>query len=215
MGGRGIMRKYNLIILALILIILGISFWNVTYQQEVFSLKKRAVTLSENNKKLTETNEYLVAEKEQLESQVTVYSQSLKKLKKRCISSKVDIDLNETFVKKVNKLFEASLNFTPENYKDRKQEITDYLSEELRIDYFGQNRSTYQEANDTFSKLESLEVYPNVAKNNTLDGLVVIHYKSKKTGCSWVNGMNIFKVKFDNESNKFVDIINLGNSFYE
>ena len=105
------------------------------------------------------------------------------------------------------------MNFTPENYENRKREVSGYLSDELKKEYFGQNRDTYQDANETTSKLESLEIYSQEVKNNELLGVTIVYHRNKQINKEWVNGMNIFKIKYNIQTNKFTEIINLGNGY--
>lgn len=209
------MRKQILIKLIFVVVTLGIGFWNVKQQQETVSLKESIAVLNKKNKDLADKEEELHQENERLAKQAEDSSESLKKVQRQCINSGLDVDLNTDFINIVTKLFEANLNFTPENYEDRKHEVSGYLSDELKKEYFGQRRKTYQNANGTSSKLETLEVYPKKIRDNELEGLVVVSYKSKKSNKNWINGMNIFKVNFNVEKKKLVKIINLGSSYYD
>ncbi|EOH72108.1 hypothetical protein [Enterococcus malodoratus] len=209
------MRKHKFIDLFLILVILAISFWNVTQQQEKVSLKESVAALNEKNKELVDKEKDLHHENERLSKQAEESSESLKKIQRQCINSGVDVDLNTDFINIVTKLFEANLNFTPKNYEDRKQEVSGYLSDELNKEYFGQKRNTYQDANGTISQLESLEVYTKGVQEGIIEGLVIVHHRSKQNGEIWTNGMNIFKVFYSNEFEKFVKIENLGSRYLE
>lgn len=207
------MAKHRLIELALVLVIIGVSFWNVKQQQEAVSLRESVVALNEDNKELVAKEEKLIYENKNLVKQVTAASDSLKIIQKQYTNSGQNNDLTTEFVNFVSRLFEVNLNFTPENYEDSKQKVSSYLSDELNKEYFGQSRNTYQDANDTFSKLESVEVYPKSVQNDEMNGLVVVYHKSKKSDQDWIKGMNIFEVSYSIELKKVTKIINLGNGY--
>ena len=207
------MKKHVLIELVLFVVIFGISFWNVKQQQEMVALREAIAVLDEDKKELQVKEEELINENDQLTKQATTSSKSLKEFQSQNNNSGADTVVNAEFINTVTKLFEANLNFTPENYEDRKNEVSGYLSDELKKEYFGQNRKSYQDASNTFSRLESLEVYPRAVKNKEFDGLVVIKYKSKKKNQDWVKGMNIFKITYAIELKKVIRIINLGSSY--
>ncbi len=207
------MRKKILIKLIFVLVTLGIGFCNAKQQQETISLKESIAVLNKKNKDLADKEEELHQKNERLEKQAEDSSESLKKIQRQCINSGVDVDLNTDFINIVTKLFEANLNFTPENYENRKREVSGYLSDELKKEYFGQNRDTYQDANETTSKLESLEIYSQEVKNNELLGVTIVYHRNKQINKEWINGMNIFKIKYNIQTNKFTEIINLGNGY--
>lgn len=209
------MTKHRLFELTLVLVIMGVSFWNVKQQQETVSLKEAIVALDEDKKELQVKKEELINENDQLTKQIVASSKTLKEFQNQNSSVKVDTDVNTEFINIITKLFEANLNFTPENYKDKKQEVSGYLSDELKKEYFGQKRRTYQDLNNTFSRIESLEVYPRAVGNNELDGLVVAQYKSKKNNRDWVKGNNIFKISYAVDSKKIIRISNLGSNYTE
>lgn len=58
-----------------------------------------------------------------------------------------------------------------------------------------------------------LEVYQKGIENNKVEGVVVVYHRNKKIGLSWKSGMNLFKVAYNTETKKIVEILNLGNSF--
>lgn len=207
------MAKHRLIELTLVLVIMGVSFWNVKLQQETLSLKEAVVALDEEKKELRVKEEELINENDQLTKQVAASSKALKEFQKQNSNSEVNTDVNTEFINTVTNLFEANLNFTPKNYEDRKQEVSGYLSEELKQEYFGQKRKTYQDANGMTSKLESLEIYSKRVGSDELEGIVVTYYKSKKDVQNWIPGMNIFKVMYDSESKQVTKIISLGNGY--
>ncbi|WP_438782153.1 hypothetical protein [Enterococcus sp. DIV0187] len=196
--------------LVLVILFGVMSFFNIQQQQETVSQKEAIATIKKENKEYKTKEQQLLSENERLSDQVTTASNSLKKVQQKYVNSGTDADLNSEFIDVVTKLFEANLNFTPENYEDRKKEVSNYLSEELNKEYFGQSRNTYQDANGTFSKLESLEVYPKGMQSNKAEGLVVVYYKSKQNKQNWIKGMNTFKVMFDVDKKKVISILNLG-----
>lgn len=207
------MRKHRWIELALVLVIIGVSFWNVKQQQQTVFPREAIVSLGEDKKALQVKVAELINEKDQLTKQVAASSKSLKEFQKQSTNLRVDSDTISEFINIVTKLFEANMNFTPENYEDRKQEISGYLSNELRQEYFGQNGETYQDANDSTSQLESLDIYSKELQTNEVEGLVVAFHKSHKSGNEWVNGMNIFKVAYNNETKEVTKIVNLGSGY--
>ena len=204
------MRKHRLIELVLVVAIFSISFWNIKQQQEKLSLRAAVAALDEDKKELQMKAEELINENDQLIKQEAAFSKSLKDFQNQNKISGVDTDINIEFIKIVSKLFEANLNFTPENYEDRKREVSGYLSDELKKEYFGQRRNTYQDANGTTSQLIALETYQKGVQNNNLEGLVTVNYKSKKDDQEWVKRMNIFQVTYNDEKKKIVKINNLG-----
>lgn len=207
------MKKKGLTELVLVLFVLGVSFWNVKQQQETLSLREAISVLDEDKKELKLKEEELIKENDQLTKQVASLSKSLKEFQKQKNNSGADTDVNTEFINIVTKLFKTNLNFTPENYDDRKHEVSGYLSEELIKEYFGQSRNTYQDANDTISQLIYLEVYSKGIRENDIEGIVVAYHKSKRSNQNWINGMNIFKVTYDSDSKKVIKIINLGTGY--
>lgn len=155
----------------------------------------------------------LSSEVDQLKNQLANSSETLKKIQKQRTDTATNADLIGEYVLTVTKLYEANLNFTPETYKHCKEEVTNYLSEELVKEYFGQKRNTYQEANGMTSKLISLEVYPKVEKQDEIEGLAVAYHQSKMNGEDWISGMNIFKVTYDRNMKKVTKIKNLGSGY--
>lgn len=208
------MKKHVLIETILILTISGISFWNIQQEQENLSLRESAVAQEENQKELKKRQKELLQENKHLSAEAKSSSEALKEMRKNEGSSGVDVDSNSEFINIVTKLFEANLNFTPENYADRKKEVSSYLSKDLNRDYFGQNRDTYLESNDTTSQLISLEIYPKLKNDTNIEGLIVVQYKSKKIDQKWSTGINIFKVTYDGESKKLIKISNLGGGYF-
>lgn len=207
------MRKHRLIELALALVVLGVSFWNVRQQQEMVSLREIIVTLNEGKKDLQMKEEEMINKNNHLKKKVVTSSKTLKEFQSQNNKSGADTVENTEFINIVTRLFEANLNFTPENYEERKQEVSGHLSDELKNEYFGQNRKTYQDANETTSKLESLEIYSQEVKNNELVGVTIVYHRNKQINKEWVNGMNIFKIKYNIKTNKFTEIINLGKGY--
>ncbi|WP_242550648.1 hypothetical protein [Enterococcus hulanensis] len=207
------MRKRVLIELVLTLIILGVSFWNIRQQQESVFFEETIANLKEKQKVSKRSTDRLISENERLSYEVSESSKILKKTRQIYNNSGTNLDLNSEFVNVVTKLFAANLNFTPENYVDRKNEVSGFLSEELSKEYFGENRKTYQDANDTTSKLVSLDIYTKGLQQDDLEGLVVIYYKSKHSDQDWIRGMNIFKITYNSKSEKVTNIINLGSEY--
>lgn len=207
------MKKHILIDLTLVLLILGVSFWNVVVQQETLSLRKTVSTLNESEKKLMVKEEKLLAENERLSEQAADVDKSMKLFQQKYANAGTNINSNTEFISIVTKLFEVNLNFTPENFKNRKQEVSDYVSEELRKEYFEENRKTYQDSIGITSKLELLEIYSKGLQNSELEGLVVVYHKSRQSGQDWNKGMNIFKVTFNSETKKVTEIENMGSGF--
>lgn len=199
--------------LVAILVILGVGFWNVKLQQETVSLHKSVVNLKEQKQEFQDKKEKLLYENERLSDEATASSEALKKYQKTISNSGNDVDLNAEYIDVVTKIYQANLNFDPENYGDRKKEIASYLSDDLNKEYFGQGRKTYQDANGTTSVLESLEIYPKGVQGLKLEGLVVAYHKSRQKGQEWVKGMNIFKVTYDSETKKVTQIVNLGSGY--
>ncbi|MGM0110076.1 hypothetical protein [Enterococcus sp. DIV0187] len=209
------MKKSRIIELMLLIVILGIGYWNVKQQQKILYLRNSVESLVDDNKKLKVKQKGLISEKDRLKKAAESSSKYLKRIQKEITNTGVNIDLNDEFVAFVSKLFEANLNFSPKNYIDKKKTVSSYLSDELVKEYFGQGRNTYQEFNHTTSKLESIEVYPKEIKNTKLSGLVVVYYKSKQVDQYWIKGMNIFKVTYDSHTKKVTEIENLGSGFSE
>lgn len=207
------MKKHILIELVLVIAVLSLSFWNVTQQEETVSLRGAVTTLSKDKKGLKDKGENLKNENERLSDQAASSSESLKKLQKEYANTGTNVNLNSEYNDVVTKLFEANLNFTPENYEQRKEQVSNYLSEDLKKEYFGKNRKTYQDMNGTSSKLKSLEVYPKGLQNKEIEGVVIAYYASKQEGQEWTKGMTIFKVHYNFNSKKVMDIVNLGNGY--
>ncbi|MFI3618588.1 hypothetical protein [Enterococcus avium] len=207
------MKKHLLIELSLVIVFMGASFWNVRQQQEAVSLRETVVALKEQEKDSKAKRQHLISEKEYLSDEVAATSKALKTAEKKFDRAEANRGLNTEFINVVTKLFKANLNFTPENYDDRKKEVSNYLSEELNKDFFGQKRTTYQNVNGTSSKLESLEIYSKSHQDDEIIGLSVVYHKSKENGQDWSKGMNIFKVTYNKKSKKIVDIINLGSGY--
>ncbi|MBO0451129.1 hypothetical protein [Candidatus Enterococcus murrayae] len=206
------MKKNRIVELTLLIIILGIGFWNVKQQQKILYLRSSVESLVDDNKNLKVKQNELISENDRLEKAAESSAESLKRIQKEIANT--GVDLNDEFITFVSKLFEANLNFSPNNYSDRKKTVSGYLSDELIKEYFGQGRNTYQESNHTNSKLESIEVYPKGIQNSKLSGLVVVYYKSKQVDQDWMEGMNIFKVTYDSHTKKVTEIENLGSGYF-
>lgn len=205
------MKKHLLIELSLVIVFLGVGFWNIRQQHDVLSLRETVQFLKEEQKGSKEKEQRLLSENERLSDEAKAVSESLKEIRQKYVNAGTNVDLNSEFINIVTKLFEANLNFTPENYNDKKKEVSSYLSEELRKKYFGQERKTYQDANGTSSKLESISVYIKSSTNGALEGVAIVYYRSKKDNQGWINGMTIFKVTYTTESKQITEIVNLGN----
>lgn len=208
-----IMRKHVLIEVVLVLIISGVVFWNVCQQQKIVTLQGIISTLKKDNVAVEEKNKKLISENRHLSNQVKNARDSLIKEKREYTNSGTNIDLNSEYINIVTKVFEANLNFTPKNFEDKKEEVSQYLSDELKEEYFGQQRKSYQNANGTTSQLESLEIYPKEIQNNDLEGVAMVQYKSKQVGQKWTKDMNIFKVVYDIRSKKISKIVNVGSGY--
>lgn len=207
------MKKHILIDLTLVLLILGVIFWNVRVQQEAVTLRKKVSTLNEAEKKLMVKAEELLDENERLSEQANASDKSLKKFQQNYGNAGTNTNLNTEFISVVTKLFGANLNFTPETFKNRKREVSGFLSEELSKEYFGESRKTYQDSNGTTSILESLEVYLKGVQNRELEAIVIVYHKSRQNGQDWNKGMNIFKVTFNSETKMVTEIENIGSGF--
>lgn len=199
--------------LVLFLIIIGVSFWNFRLQHDKVSLRNTMEVLKEDKNDLEDRESDLNYENERLTKQAAASNKSLKQFQQKYANAGTNINLNTEFISIITKLFEANLNFTPETFKNRKKEVSGYLSEELSKEYFGENRKTYQESNGTTSMLESLEVYSNGLQNTELEGIVIVYHKSRQSGQEWNKGMNIFKVTFNSETKKVIEIENIGSGF--
>lgn len=207
------MKKNRIIELTLIIVIIGIGYWNVKQQQKILYLRNSVESLVDDNKDLKVKQNELISENERLEKAAKSSAESLKRIQKKIANTSVDVDLNDEFITFVSKLFEANLNFSPNNYSDRKKTVSGCLSDELIKEYFGQGRNTFQESNHTTSELESIEIYPKGVQNIKLSGLVVVYYKSKQVDQDWIKGMNIFKVTYDSHIKKVTEIDNLGSGY--
>ncbi|MBV7389627.1 hypothetical protein KUA55_02975 [Enterococcus sp. ALS3] len=207
------MKKHIFIEAILVIAILGVSFWNIQQHQENLSLRESVADQDEKQKELKQKQEELLQENGQLSEKNQAYSESIKKKQIVEKNTGVDSELNTEFINIVTKLFEANLNFTPENYDDRKREVSSYLSEDLKINYLGKNRNTYQEVNGTSSRLTNLEIFSKKSQNGKEEGLAVVNYQSKKSNQEWVNGMNIFKVVYDCKLKRISKIENLGSGY--
>lgn len=207
------MKKQAILLVILLVITVGISYWNVEQQQTIVLLRETSSTLKRENKTVKSEEQERTLEIDQLKNQLAASTEALKKLQKQSADTATDVDPIGEYVLTVTKLYEANLNFTPETYKHCKEEVTNYLSDELIKEYFGQKRNTYQEANGMTSKLISLEVYPKVDKYDEIEGLVVVHHQSKMSGKDWLSGMNIFKVTYDRNTKKVTKIKNLGSGY--
>lgn len=183
-------------------------------QQKILYLRNSVEILKEDNKDLKVKEEEFISENDRLAKVAESSAKSLKKIQKEIDNTGVDVDLNAEFIAFVTKLFETNLNFSPNNYSDRKKKVSYYLSDELIKDYFGQNRKTYQDSNHTTSIMESIEVYPKRLKNTKFSGLVIVYYKSKQNDQDWIKGMNIFKVTYDSHTKKVTEIENLGSGYF-
>lgn len=204
------MKKHRLVVLSLIIILIGIIFLNIHQHKEIISFRNITSTLYEEQTILKNKNEELFDQNNRLEEQVKHSSESLKEMKKKYENSGIRSDLKSEYIDIVNKLFDANLNFTPKTIKNKKKEVSKYLTDELDKVYFGQNRKTYQDVNGTYSKLKSIEIYLKEPQEKEIEGLVVICFVSKQGQGEWSKKSSIFKVYYDSESKKIADIINLG-----
>lgn len=204
------MKKHVLIKIILVLVILGVSFWNFQQQHENLSLKESVEVQEKSRIVFKEREKELQQENELLKEEIKVSSEALKKMREGRGNIEVDEKNDLEFIDVVTKLFEANLNFTPKNFIDKKKEVSSYLSDELKKSYFGQDRNTYQDANGVTSKLESLEIYPKREQKINVDGVVVCFYLSKMDNQVWNKDTIIFRVTYNSESKKVTRITNLG-----
>lgn len=207
------MKKHVFLEIILALVIVGVSYWNVSQQNDLVAYKEVILRLKEDQEELQRNEETLIYENERLTDRAAAATKAWKELQQSINQSGTDVDMNGEFVSVVTKLFEANLNFTPETYGKRKQEVSAYLSEELNKEYFGQKRKTYQDANGTTSRLDSLDVYAKAVQGNVLEGLAMVTHSSKQSGQEWTTGMNIFKVTYDTKMKKVTEIENLGSGY--
>ena len=213
MKWRKMMKKHIITEMILVIAFIGVCFWNVRQQQDVVFFRETVAALKEKQKDYKEKKQQLIFENERLSDEIMDTSKSLKEIHEKSVNDETNVDSNSEFINIVTKLFKANLNFTPENYEERKKEVSSYLSDDLSEEYFGQKRNTYQDSKKTFTKLVTLELFPKYQKNKEIEGLVIAHYESKQSDQNWTEAMNIFKVKYSGEIKKVTNIINLGSGY--
>lgn len=207
------MNKRILVELVLVVGIIGFSFQIAHQHKEIIDLRRNITTLKKKQKKHEEKEVQLRSENERLSDEVSAATESQKNDQQRPANTETTVESNSEFISVVTKLFTANLNFMPENYDERKAEVSNYLSDDLRKEYFGQKRNTYQDANGTFSKLEYIEIYPKRSQTDVVEGLVIVKHRNRQRGQNWIERMNIFKVTYDGLSNKISRIENLGSGY--
>lgn len=209
------MKKNFFIEALLILTVLVFSFMSIHLLQEKKLLIETVVIHEKKQKALNKRVEELKNEKECLLGNLADSSEAKRKVQKVDSITGVNSDLNTRFNDLITKLFEANLNFTPENFADKKKEVASYLTKELNNEYFGKERNTYQDVNETTSMLEKIEIYHKMMNDEQIEGLVIVYYKSKRSGHEWTEGMNIFKINYKSDVNKVSEISNLGSTFFD
>lgn len=209
------MKKNFFIEALLILTVLVFSFMSIHLLQEKKLLIETVVIHEKKQKALNKRVEELKNEKECLLGNLADASEAKRKVQKVDSITGVDSDLNTKFNDLITKLFEANLNFTPENFADKKKEVASYLTKELNNEYFGKERNTYQDVNETSSMLEKIEIYHKMMNDEQIEGLIIVYYKSKRSGHEWTEGMNIFKINYKSDVNKVSEISNLGSTFFD
>lgn len=134
------MKKHILIELVLVSIIFGFCFWNVNRQQENIDLLRTIENLREKQKEQKVVLEILKDENENLSNELDKFYASLKNKEQITTITDTDDNICVEYDLVVKKVFEANLNFTPDDIENKKKEVSSYLSDELNTEYFGQER---------------------------------------------------------------------------
>ena len=105
-------------------------------------------------------------------------------------------------------------NFNPDDYKDRKKTVKDYISDELYKKYY-QNKSTIGDSGGVTSKLLETKIYVKTTQKSDLVGLVYVESESQINDSKPKKIKNYYEVTYDTTNKKIKEINNQGQIYHE
>ncbi|MDB1685335.1 hypothetical protein [Enterococcus durans] len=197
--------KYSLFVAILFLLVSLII--NVKQFQNNKVLNTDISITKKENSDLKSVNQ-TVQEKE------TSLQQELDTVKTRENNSSASNNVYKDFEEVTNKVFEGMYNFNPDNYKDRKKLVKDYLSEDLYKKYY-QNKSTIGDSGGVTSKLLETKIYVKTTQKSDLVGLVYVESESQINDSKPKKIKNYYEVTYDTTNKKIKEINNQGQIYHE
>ncbi len=197
--------KYSLFVSILFLLVSLII--NVKQFQNNKVLNTDISITKKENSDLKSVNQ-TVQEKE------TSLQQELDTVKTRENNSSASNNVYKDFEEVINKVFEGMYNFNPDNYKDRKKLVKDYLSEDLYKKYY-QNKSTIGDSGGVTSKLLETKIYVKTTQKSDLVGLVYVESESQINDSKPKKIKNYYEVTYDTTNKKIKEINNQGQIYHE
>lgn len=197
--------KYSLFVAILFLLVSLII--NVKQFQNNKVLNTNISITKKENSDLKSVNQ-TVQEKE------TSLQQELDTVKTRENNSSASNNVYKDFEEVTNKVFEGMYNFNPDNYKDRKKLVKDYLSEDLYKKYY-QNKSTIGDSGGVTSKLLETKIYVKTTQKSDLVGLVYVESESQINDSKPKKIKNYYEVTYDTTNKKIKEINNQGQIYHE
>lgn len=208
-------KKYDVKLIGLIslaILFVGVSTISIfearaikAYKLETKNLeiKKRKVqTLNSTNQKLND----------QLSNLQVKYNDAEKKLEQSQVNQNNNVESPNyhEFTDITKKAFTGLYEFNPKNFKQRKQILTPFLSENLINQYFNDSDSNVGDANGTTSKVDSLDIYTKAVQGTSIDGLVVVNYQSKIGDQKFSKSTDMYQITYNTETKKIETIQKLG-----
>lgn len=197
--------KYSLFVAILFLLVSFII--NVKQLQNNKVLNTNISIIKRENSDLKSVNQ-TVQEKE------TSLQKELDTFKTRENNSSASNNVYKDFEAVTNKVFEGMYNFNPDDYKDRKKTVKDYISDELYKKYY-QNKSTIGDSGGVTSKLLETKIYVKTTQKSDLVGLVYVESESQINDSKPKKIKNYYEVTYDTINKKIKEINNQGQIYHE
>ena len=100
-------------------------------------------------------------------------------------------------------------NYTPENFKERREKVKAYFSAELFQSFFNPD-GNYTNSNGVSSRINTLSIYDRAVQEKTLDGVVVVDYESKREEGEWIKSTVYYQLSYDVSQKKITAFQTLG-----
>lgn len=109
----------------------------------------------------------------------------------------------------VSQAFQTLFNYTPENFKERREKVKAYFSDKLFQSFFNPD-GNYTNSNGVSSRINTLSIYDRAVQEKTLDGVVVVDYESKREEGEWIKSTVYYQLSYDVSQKKITDFQTLG-----
>lgn len=151
----------------------------------------------------------LLEENEQLSLDVSRYQKSYQQEKRkneseeRQLTNHLEDKKYQSYQKVMTEAFEVLFDFTPSNFGERREKMREYFSSDL-FDSFFNPEGSYENSNGVFSRINQLSIYNRTIQEDTLDGMVVVDYESKREGSDWWKSTAFYQVSYDVNEKKII-----------